>query len=90
MKERRGDTRARENGETAAKSLSPSSSVSPSPRPAKRWIVREQELERAASLARTLGVSPIVAALLIARGYADEDSARKFLRPSPDQLHDPR
>jgi single-stranded-DNA-specific exonuclease len=55
----------------------------------KRWIVREQETERAARLALSLGVSPIVAELLIARGYTDEDSARKFLRPSPDQLHDP-
>jgi single-stranded-DNA-specific exonuclease len=55
----------------------------------KLWIVREQETERAARLALSLGVSPIVAELLIARGYTDEDSARKFLRPAPDQLHDP-
>src|SRR5215210_4533539 len=55
----------------------------------KRWIVREQETGRAARLARSVGVSPIVAELLIARGYTDVDSARKFLRPSPDQLHDP-
>ena len=69
--------------------MSPPFHVSTSPRPARRWVVPEQQLERAASLARALGVSTIVAALLIARGYADEDSARKFLRPSPDQLYDP-
>jgi single-stranded-DNA-specific exonuclease len=55
----------------------------------KRWIVREQETERAAEFARELGVSAIVASLLLARGYTDEQSARRFLRPSPDQLHDP-
>lgn len=89
MKERGGDTKAHTFGETAETSLSPHSSVSPSLRPQKRWIVRPEELERARSLARSLNVSPIVAALLIARGHADEVSARKFLRPSPDQLHDP-
>jgi single-stranded-DNA-specific exonuclease len=68
-------------------SLHPSS-LRPHPL-AKRWIVREQETERAAMLARILGVSPIVASLLIARGHEDENSARKFLRPSPNQLHDP-
>lgn len=56
---------------------------------AKRWILREQDSQRAASLARTLGVSSVVASLLIARGYADEKSARAFLQPSYDQLHDP-
>jgi single-stranded-DNA-specific exonuclease len=55
----------------------------------KLWIVREQETERARELGRDLGVSPILAGLLIARGYADEESARKFLRPAPSQLHDP-
>jgi single-stranded-DNA-specific exonuclease len=56
---------------------------------AKRWIVREQDSQRAASLARVLGVSPVVASLLIARGCAEERAARAFLNPSYDQLHDP-
>ena len=56
---------------------------------AKRWIVREHDAERAASLARVLGVSPILAALLITRGYADERTARVFLSPTYDQLHEP-
>src|SRR5215217_8048942 len=55
----------------------------------KRWIVREHDAERAASLARVLGVSPILAALLINRGYADERAARIFLSPTYDQLHEP-
>jgi len=56
---------------------------------AKRWIVREHDAERAASLAGVLGVSPILAALLITRGYADEHAARVFLVPTYDQLHEP-
>jgi single-stranded-DNA-specific exonuclease len=56
---------------------------------AKRWIVREQDTERAERLARLLGVSPIIAGLLVARGHDTEEAARKFLHPSHDQLHDP-
>src|SRR6266480_566720 len=55
----------------------------------KRWIVRGQDVEHAASLARTLGTSRVLASLLIARGCADEQSARAFLHPSYEQLHDP-
>jgi single-stranded-DNA-specific exonuclease len=56
---------------------------------AKRWIVREHDAEKATSLARVLGVSPILAALLINRGYVDERAARVFLSPTYDQLHEP-
>ncbi|HKG61600.1 MAG TPA: single-stranded-DNA-specific exonuclease RecJ [Pyrinomonadaceae bacterium] len=56
---------------------------------AKRWIVREHDAEGAASLARVLGVSPILAALLINRGYVDERAARVFLSPTYNQLHEP-
>lgn len=55
----------------------------------KRWNVRRHDAEAAASLARVLRVSPILAALLINRGYADERAARAFLSPNYDQLHDP-
>ena len=67
--------------------LHPSSLI---PHPlAKRWLIREPDKQRAATLAGVLGVSTIVAGLLIARGFDTEDSARKFLHPSHDQLHDP-
>jgi single-stranded-DNA-specific exonuclease len=56
---------------------------------AKRWIVREGDEQRSVALARALHVSPVVAALLVARGYGDEQAARRFLRPAHDQLHDP-
>ena len=55
----------------------------------KRWIVREGDAARAGLLRRALNVSPVVAELLVARGYADEDSARSFLFPSLAQLHNP-
>jgi single-stranded-DNA-specific exonuclease len=64
--------------------------AAPSPKKkSKKWIVRERDHARAAQLAATLGVSPIVAHLLIARGYEDTESARSFLNPALDQLHDP-
>ena len=57
---------------------------------AKRWIVREHDAERAASLARVLGVSPILAALLITRGYDDETRGARVplsnLRPTSRTL----
>ena len=56
---------------------------------AKRWNVRRPDADAAASLARVLGVSPILATLLINRGYADECAARTFLAPGYDQLHEP-
>jgi single-stranded-DNA-specific exonuclease len=56
---------------------------------AKRWIVREHNTQQVDSLARALNVSPTIAALLISRGCASESSARKFLKPSLDQLHNP-
>ena len=55
----------------------------------KRWIVREPQPQCAASLAQVLGVSPIIASLLLARGYSDQTSSLSFLNPSYDQLHDP-
>src|SRR5947207_5195219 len=64
--------------------------AAPSPKKkSKKWIVRERDHARAGQLASTLGVSPIVAHLLIARGHEDAESARSFLKPSLDQLHDP-
>jgi single-stranded-DNA-specific exonuclease len=55
----------------------------------KRWIVREIDRQLAESLQGALGVSPVIAQLLIARGFGEADAARRFLLPSLDQLHDP-
>jgi single-stranded-DNA-specific exonuclease len=56
---------------------------------AKRWIVREQDAQRVASLASALAISHTLAALLISRGCDNEQSAESFLKPSHAQLHDP-
>lgn len=55
----------------------------------KRWIIQKHDHGRAAALAAELGVSPLVAALLIARGYESYDSAFQFLNPCEAHLHDP-
>src|SRR5712664_1263183 len=57
---------------------------------AKRWILRAPDTQRAGLLASALGVSPVVASLLLARGCQDSVSGGAFLKPSYDQLHDPR
>lgn len=41
------------------------------------------------TIARELGVSPVVAQILINRGFGDVDSARSFLSASMDDLGDP-
>lgn len=61
----------------------------PPKRQPKKWIVRQLDEVRTSELASTLGVSPIVAGLLLARGHGDQVSAQTFLKPSLDQLHDP-
>src|SRR5438445_1054417 len=64
--------------------------AAPSPKKkSRKWIVRERDHSRAAQMPATVGGSPIVADLLVARGYEDAESARSFLNPSLDQLHDP-
>ncbi len=40
-------------------------------------------------LAAALGLDPVIARLLAARGLTDPDAASRFLRPSLDHLHDP-
>src|SRR5215813_12714092 len=54
----------------------------------RRWIIKPADA-RAAQLASSLGVSPIIANLLLARGHSDVNSTRAFLRPSLEQIHDP-
>src|SRR6185503_12060745 len=60
----------------------------PPKRQTRKWIVRRRD-DRANEFASALGVSPIVADLLLARGYHDSPTAQTFLKPSLDQLHDP-
>ncbi len=53
------------------------------------YQVGERDPEVEALLARELGVSPLLAAALRARGYDDPDTAQTFLQPSFDELGDP-
>ncbi|HEU4594053.1 MAG TPA: single-stranded-DNA-specific exonuclease RecJ [Pyrinomonadaceae bacterium] len=55
----------------------------------KRWTVRAADPRRARALAQALGVSEVVAGLLVARGAETEEAARAVLSPSFAQLHDP-
>jgi len=55
----------------------------------KLWIIQKHDHARAAQLAAEMNVSPLVAALLIARGHGTRESAHKFLNPSYDDLHEP-
>ncbi len=58
-------------------------------RAAARWRVLESGSARTLRLAAELGLSPLAARVLTARGLGDPAAARRFLRPSLDDLHDP-
>ena len=55
----------------------------------KRWIIKKHDRSAASSLAAELNVSPLIAALLIDRGFDTGEKATRFLRPSFDDIHDP-
>ena len=55
----------------------------------KRWEIKKHDRAAVNSLAASLDVQPIVAALLIARGHDTQEKAHRFLNPSIEHLHDP-
>lgn len=55
----------------------------------KRWNIQKHDRDEVRRLADALKVTPLTAALLIARGFGEEAAARKFLNPSYDDLHEP-
>lgn len=55
----------------------------------KRWVIQKHDYDQVSALAAAVSVPPLTAALLIARGYRDEASARRFLSPSLADLNDP-
>lgn len=57
--------------------------------PAKRWTIRKHDADAVNNLAAELKVRPLVAALLIARGYNTRENALRFLNPSYEHLHEP-
>ncbi|MBA3341183.1 MAG: single-stranded-DNA-specific exonuclease RecJ [Gemmatimonadaceae bacterium] len=60
-----------------------------SSRASARWIVpRPPDRDAVAALCAALQLPEPVANLLIIRGHGEDESARRFLRPRLDQLHD--
>ena len=56
----------------------------------KRWIFNDDiDEDVVAQLSREINVSPIIAKILIQRNINDFDQAKRYFRPSLDQLHDP-
>jgi len=55
----------------------------------KQWVFRDSDERRSRRLAEAIGVSPLVAHLLVNRGIAEPDAARAFLAPDLNGLHDP-
>ncbi len=63
------------------------SSLAPAP---SRWLVSPRNPAAEATLQRELGVSSLLAAVLVQRGITDPDAAQAFLNPKLENLHDPR
>jgi len=56
----------------------------------KSWTIRKDyDLETVDKLAASLGVDKIIAILLVERGVTTFEEARRFFRPSLEQVHDP-
>ncbi|TCP32268.1 exonuclease RecJ [Scopulibacillus darangshiensis] len=54
-----------------------------------RWQVKDIDKSKADILARSLGISPIIAALLVGRGLTEVDQAADFLHTNEGTCHDP-
>src|SRR3954470_22320550 len=52
------------------------------------WTLADCPPDAQAELSRSLGVSPVTAAVLVRRGYVDPDEARRFLE-GEQPPHDP-
>ena len=55
----------------------------------KIWVPKKPDIEKSSRLAVRLGISQLVAQLLINRGIETEEAARAYLYPTLDQLHSP-
>jgi single-stranded-DNA-specific exonuclease len=55
----------------------------------KRWRIHSHDPDRVRSMQTAIGVSPVVAQLLITRGIGDQQQARDFLDCKLSGLHDP-
>lgn len=55
----------------------------------KRWVIASVDSEKSKALRLSLNIHPVLCDMLVQRGIEDYESARKFFRPSLDELHDP-
>ena len=55
----------------------------------REWLFHTAEPEAIDRLVKSLGVSPVTAQILIARGITDANEARNFLNPDLSQLNNP-
>jgi single-stranded-DNA-specific exonuclease len=55
-----------------------------------RWRVRATDAAKATQLASELNISPVLARVLVARGYTDPEAAYRFLNPALHDLSDPK
>jgi single-stranded-DNA-specific exonuclease len=55
----------------------------------KRWTIQKYDREEVLKLSQAQKVSPLIAALLISRGFDTPEKAYKFLNPSYADLHEP-
>src|SRR5829696_939352 len=55
----------------------------------KHWNITRHDREQVLKYSQALKVSPLTAALLIARDYETEEKAFKFLNPQASDLHEP-
>ncbi len=56
----------------------------------KRWIYKTiPDSAQVDALSKSININSHLSAILLQRGIADFESAKKFFRPSLDQLHDP-
>ncbi|MGM0557337.1 MAG: single-stranded-DNA-specific exonuclease RecJ, partial [Myxococcota bacterium] len=55
----------------------------------RRWVVRASDPAGWEQIARQLDIHPVVARLLVHRGYDEPDAAHRFLNPSLGHMHDP-
>lgn len=53
------------------------------------WTIQKHDHGEAQRLAEALGVHPLIAALLIARGYKTAEEAHRFLHPTVSDIHEP-
>ncbi len=70
--------------------MSANSTASITPHSGARWVTLPADSAAEVTLASELGISRLVARLLVNRGYNTPESAQAFMNPSLSDFHDPK